>query len=268
MDMLDAPARASGSDVAAHGARRVLALPPVRTLASSIGASVAAGLLVGGLGSRVVMRLSATAANGAVQGAITENGNRVGEITAEGTIGLLLFGGLFSGLAAGPLVFAVRTLAPRRWLPLWLTATTIAFGGHFVFDPGNPDFVILGNRGLNVALFLALFPAFSLLAIWLAERLDRWLLRPPLVHLAPLAIPATALGAILAILALVSLGVSDGGGLTMVATAGIVATIAFAAASLTDRGRSTLWRGAGGATLAAVSTIGLVEVADGVMTIL
>lgn len=266
--MLEAPAGAQGSDAAVHGARRTLALPPVRTLASSIGASVAAGLLIGGLGSRVVMRLSAIAADGAVQGAITENGNRVGEITAEGTIGLLLFGGLFSGLAAGPLVFAVRTVAPRRWLPLWLTATTIAFGGHFVLDPGNADFVVLGNRALNVALFLALFPAFSMLAIWLAERLDRWLLQPPLVHLAPLAIPATALGAILAVLALVSLGVSDGGGLTMVATAGIVVTVAFATAAVTDRARSTLWGRSGGATLAVVSTIGLVEVADGVMTIL
>ena len=42
-----------------------------------------AGLLVGGLGSRIVMRISALAAPDRAQGSITEAGATVGRITAD-----------------------------------------------------------------------------------------------------------------------------------------------------------------------------------------
>ncbi len=124
-----------------------------------------AGALVGGIGSRVVMRISALAAP-EVRGAVTENGNVVGEITLEGTIALMVLAGLLSTvLGAGAFVVA------RPWLPRRTVRRGLVFGGFLlaltgaaVVDKGNADFVILGDRLLNVTMFSALFLAFGLVA--------------------------------------------------------------------------------------------------------
>ena len=55
----------------------------LRETAIIVAGSGIAGVLVGGLGSRVVMRISALAAP-EVRGMVTENGNVVGEITLGG----------------------------------------------------------------------------------------------------------------------------------------------------------------------------------------
>ena len=49
------------------------------------------GVVVGGLGGRLMMRLAAILHPDAV-GALTENGNRIGDITMGGTLFLVLFG--------------------------------------------------------------------------------------------------------------------------------------------------------------------------------
>ncbi|HEY5651539.1 MAG TPA: hypothetical protein VIW46_08840, partial [Acidimicrobiia bacterium] len=45
-------------------------------------------------------------------GRITENGNRIGEFTVDGTIELIVFGGLLSGVVAG-----VVWVLIREWIP-------------------------------------------------------------------------------------------------------------------------------------------------------
>lgn len=124
-----------------------------------------AGALVGGVGSRLVMRLAALAAP-EVRGALTENGNVVGEITVAGTIGLMIFGGVSSAIFGT----GAYTVA-RPWLPRSAVARGLLFGGFLlalmgstIVDPGNADFVILGDRALNVVLFSALFLVFGLVA--------------------------------------------------------------------------------------------------------
>ena len=57
-----------------------------------------AGLLVGGLGSRVVVRIAALTAPDVAQGLTTEAGAMVGRITLEGTVFLVLFAGVESAL--------------------------------------------------------------------------------------------------------------------------------------------------------------------------
>ncbi len=64
-----------------------------------------AGVIVGGIGSRIVMRILAVV-NNELSGIPTENGNIVGEITVGGTLGLLIFGGIFAGIIGG-LFYAV-----------------------------------------------------------------------------------------------------------------------------------------------------------------
>jgi len=143
-----------------------------------------AGALVGGIGSRLVMRLSALAAP-EVRGALTENGNVVGDITFFGTIGLMLLAGVASAIfGAG----AYTVVGP--WLPRSTVARGLVFGGFLlalmgssVVDPGNADFVILGDRVLNVAMFSALFIAFGLVAsgavAFLEARVPRAIERSP-----------------------------------------------------------------------------------------
>ena len=137
-----------------------------------------AGAIVGGLGSRIVMRLSALAAPEA-RGAVTEAGNVVGEITLSGTVGLMLFAGIASAVFG-----AGASTVLRPWLPRGTFTRGLVFGlfllallGGVVIDPANADFVILGDRVLNVSMFSALFLAFGLVASGteaaLEARIDR-----------------------------------------------------------------------------------------------
>ena len=143
-----------------------------------------AGALVGGLGSRVVMRISALAAP-EVRGMVTENGNVVGEITLAGTIALMVFAGLSSTIF-GTGAFVVV----RPWLPRGTVARGLVFGGFLlaltgavVVDQGNADFVILGDRVLNVTMFSGLFFAFGVVASSAIAFLERQV--PPAASLSP-----------------------------------------------------------------------------------
>lgn len=138
-------------------------------------AGVVAGIIAGGVGSRVAMRILA-AANGELDGVVTDNGNVVGEITFGGTLDLILISGFFVGTFGG--LFYVLT---RRWVPgsgIW---KGLAFGlmlflvfGSFIIDDGNRDFRLFGPAALAVALFALLFPLYGLLVSPLADRLYRY----------------------------------------------------------------------------------------------
>ncbi|MGH2540756.1 MAG: hypothetical protein ACRDGK_09560, partial [Actinomycetota bacterium] len=199
-------------------------------------AALITGVVVGGFGARLAMRLSAMATDDSRIGMITENGNRIGDITGGGTVGLVLFVGLVSGLATGIFLFALRTVLPARFLPLSISIVLLGLGGVTVIDPGNPDFTILGNRPLNVAMFMALFPAFACLSIWLAERFDRWLARRHLVRSAPLTMVGTAGACLLGVLGtsilVAAAGPIGGTAIVIVAVLGSVAAFAHGSAAL------------------------------------
>jgi len=72
------------------------------------------GLVVGGGGSRLAMRIVALA-NGEFTGALTYAGERVGEISAGGTLFLLL-AGAFVGTFGGAAYALVRAWLPRQAL--------------------------------------------------------------------------------------------------------------------------------------------------------
>lgn len=121
-------------------------------------AGAAAGLVVAGLGGRIVMRVSMLVASGDVERRLTENGNRIGEFTVDGTIGLLLFGGLLTGLVAGVYWYAIRPTVKSLGsgeLPA-AALVGVVLGGLLIIDPENRDFEILEPAGLQVALFLGL----------------------------------------------------------------------------------------------------------------
>ncbi|MCH8186631.1 MAG: hypothetical protein IH862_11065 [Chloroflexi bacterium] len=81
-----------------------------RSLAVAALSGFTAGAIVGGIGSRVAMRIVAVASGPDLQGALTEAEARVGEITADGTFFLFVLGG-FIGVIGG-----LAFLALRPWL--------------------------------------------------------------------------------------------------------------------------------------------------------
>jgi hypothetical protein len=245
-------------------ASQILSRPPILRIASSCAAALIAGLVVGGLGARLAMRISAMVADDSRIGLITDNGNVVGEITGEGTVAIFLFVGLAAGLSTGLVLFVLRTVLPSRLLPLSVSVVLLAAGSPLVIDPSNPDFTILGNRGINVAMFVALFPAFGCLSVWLGERFDRWLVQPPLARLAPLTLAATAFGFVLGVLGVVAFASAAppplAGAIVLVAALGI-------ATAVTSGRRAFLARSGALAVLVVATVAGLVRFVGDVATI-
>jgi hypothetical protein len=138
-------------------------------------AGLVAGFIVAGVGGRIVMRLTALVAPVEAIGRRTEGGNIVGTVTFDGTVELLLFVGLGSGVLGGLLLVMIWP-----WISAWGSWRSIALGGFVLavasteaVDPRNFDFVILGNQLFSVLLFWSLFFAWGFIAVWLHGVFDR-----------------------------------------------------------------------------------------------
>jgi hypothetical protein len=214
-----------------------------------------AGLLVGGVGSRAVMRIAAMAAPEA-RGAVTEAGAVVGDITLGGTLALMVFAGVGSALLGAG---AYLLLGP--WLPRETVARGLVFGltllalmGPAVIDPANADFVILGDRLLNVSMFSALFLAFGLVASGTIRFVDARVVprtpRSPRMWLLTLVLAVPVVPGILGF----ALGSRSGLGVPLA-----VASLAFAASGPLERAGHR--SGARAMRLAATATVVVILVA-------
>lgn len=141
-------------------------------------AGIFVGIFVAGLGGRLVMRL-ATILHEDTVGRRTEMDAIIGAMTLNGTLALLLFGGLGVGLMA-----AVLWVIVRPWLPgdglgraVITGGLAVTLGTPLLIQRTNPDFVILGYDPVVVALLLALVFAvgFSMAIAdgWLDRRMPR-----------------------------------------------------------------------------------------------
>src|SRR6266542_2828624 len=96
-------------------------------LAVAVASGAAAGILAAGAGGRLVMRLLAVTAGADAQGRITEAEEIVGRITVDGTLGFVVFTGLFFGTVSAAGYLLLRRWSPSRcwwcstarWLPPW-----------------------------------------------------------------------------------------------------------------------------------------------------
>lgn len=162
------------------------------------------GILVAGAGGRLVMRLLAATAGESAQGRVTEAEEVVGEISVGGTIGFIVFTGLFFGLATGALFLLLR-----RWLPGGRLGG-LAFGGVLLVvaatrvEPlrqDNPDFDIVGPGWLSVVVFGALVVVHGMCVAAVAGRYSRALPlvsgRRSLVAYTPLLLLAPMAGVVL-----------------------------------------------------------------------
>jgi hypothetical protein len=187
---------------------------------------LASGLLMAGAGGRLVMRLLAATAGDGAQGKLTEAEEVVGQITTDGTIGFIIFGGLGAGLLT-----AVLYLIVRRWLPAGRLGG-LAFGALVLLalapaiDPlrrGNEDFDIVGPGWVAIAAFSALALAHGMLVAAIAARygnvLPLWSEAPrsvlvryaPVLLLFPLVTPALVVVLIGLIVVAIGRGTDLGG---------------------------------------------------------
>jgi hypothetical protein len=191
----------------------------VRALATASLAGFVAGMIAGGAGARIAMRITAIAAGSADQGAITEFEATVGEITAGGTVFLVLLGG-FVGVAGGLIYLSLRRWVADagRWRGLLFGVLFFAMFGSAIIKNDNPDFRLFGPPALNIAMFASMFVVFGLLIApifdWIvnAERA----LPPPSLRLSGLpSLAGHAFGLVLLLPALGATGIVAIGGGTL-----------------------------------------------------
>lgn len=152
------------SDVAGLGVPHTSALRSLRMLGVATVAGIGTGAVVAGLGGRAIMKVIALTAGPDAIGRSTANGNTVGDLTANGTLVLVVFEGIFNGLVGGLLYLGLRPWLVRlgRWRGVAFGLIALALMGHLVFDSRNFDFRIFGATGVNVGLFAALFVLYGL----------------------------------------------------------------------------------------------------------
>jgi hypothetical protein len=139
-------------------------------------AGIGAGIMAAGAGGRLVMRLLAVTAGDDAQGRITEADQLVGRISAEGTIGFVVFTALFFGTATG-----AGYLLLRRWLPagragglVYGTLLLVLAGTRLEpLRQGNLDFDLVGPGWVSVVAFSALVLFHGMLVAALAGRASR-----------------------------------------------------------------------------------------------
>ena len=147
-----------------------------RHLGAASLAGILAGMLVGGLLGRVVMRVAGFTTRPEATGILTENGNRVGEITLVGTLAIVVFVGIIAGIGGGVLFASAEPwLRSRRSKGVVFGILLFAGLGFTVLDPTNRDFQRFGITPLNLVLFAALFVAYGVTVAWLFARIRRFI---------------------------------------------------------------------------------------------
>lgn len=161
-------------------------------------AGLVVGIVVAGFGGRLVMRLAAVLVPSA-NGAFTENGNRIGEITLAGSLGLIVFAGLAATIFLAVIWVAIAPWLPGRGIVRGLVAMPIAvaLAAFGLVNAGNPDFVVLRHDPVVVATLLALVavtaPAMAVTDGWLDRRMP---------HAAAVASPVGIVYTVLAVIGL------------------------------------------------------------------
>jgi hypothetical protein len=206
----------------------------------AMAAGIGAGVVAAGAGGRLVMRLLAVTAGDDAQGRVTEADQVVGQITAGGTVGFIVFTALFFGAATGG-----GYLLVRRWLPAG-RAGGLAYGALLLvlagtrLEPlrqGNLDFDLVGPGWVSVVAFTALVLFHGMLVAALAGRVSRAV---PLLAREPRAIAAHAPLLPLALVPPVVLALAAVGALAVLATRARPVVAAWHARRLVPAGQVVL----------------------------
>lgn len=123
------------------------------------------GLLLAGAGGRLLMRLIAVTSDERAQGRLTEADEVVGEVTADGTIFLVVFVGFFAGSVGGAVFALARAVLPRRSVLAGLVIAGIVGGllarPSDLLNPDSIDFRILGPTWFAALMLVGLVLLFG-----------------------------------------------------------------------------------------------------------
>jgi hypothetical protein len=136
-------------------------------------AGTLAGVVWGGIGGRLAMRLLFLTSDERVRGVVTDSGFEIGTISL-GTVFLVLFsaiGGGFLGAFGGPL--RMVTAGPTWLVALGAGIANAAFLGALLVAPDGVDFNVLDPLWLAVTLFVLLPGSWAATVVVLADRLAR-----------------------------------------------------------------------------------------------
>jgi hypothetical protein len=166
-----------------------------------------AGLVIGGVGGRLLMLVLRRESPGAL-GLTSDDGFEIGEVTFSGSLNLLVFTALL-GAMAGVAYVLVRPGVPRlARIPL-ATVLGGTAGGTAVLEPDGIDLLVLDPLLLAVAGFIALPALWATATAILVERGARrvapFQAARPLGRLAPVV----RLVVTLAVLALIATSALD-----------------------------------------------------------
>jgi hypothetical protein len=156
----------------------------LRAFAAAAIAGMFAGVLTGGVLGRIAMRITALTAGDADQGRITDAEEIVGVISFDGTFGLIVFVGVFSGFFGGVLYAGARPWLAGlgRWRGLAFGALLLASTGWLVIEHDNFDFHEFGYATLNISMYAAIFLAFGTIVApafeWIVRRIPDIALKP------------------------------------------------------------------------------------------
>jgi hypothetical protein len=211
------------------------------------------GVVVGGIGGRLVMFVLRLTSSDGLRGIDTDDGFEIGSFTA-GTIFLLFATTLLGGLG-GLAYMGLRRFAPLRWR--WLAAALLAgaIGGAVVLDDEGIDFNRLSPLWFAVVSFIALPLAFGALTSLLVEhRLDHR--------------PTTARYSMLWLVPLLALLLAGSAGAIVLVLLVVSAPVLRAAPRLRAAlaSNSVLWLGRG--LISAVFAVAATELVGDVTTIL
>ncbi len=129
------------------------------------------GVVVAGVGGRLIMFVLRLTSPDGIRGLLTDDGFRIGEFSFLDTLGLVTIGATAGVIGAG------AYLLVRPWLigPVWLRRATVtlaggAIGGALLVQPDGNDFRLLEPRWLAVALCVALGATFAYVVGVVADR--------------------------------------------------------------------------------------------------
>ena len=131
----------------------------VRTVGIAASVGILTGIVVGGVGSRLAMRAIAATSDPRLHGVLTSDREPIGEITLDGTIGLLLFVGVIGGALLGVGYLLVRSLLPDdlRVRAACSAVLVWCIGASTMFDSSDFDFRVLEPGWLAILMFSAIF---------------------------------------------------------------------------------------------------------------
>jgi hypothetical protein len=136
-------------------------------------AGAAAGLVWGGIGGRIAMRVVFLTSNEHVRSLTSDDGFEIGTFSAE-TISLLIVTTIFGGIAGlGVGIIRMVTSGPTWAVAIGTSLATASFVGANIVHTDGVDFRLLDPLWLTVGLFVLIPGLWGATVIVVTERLLR-----------------------------------------------------------------------------------------------